>query len=88
MLAKSPESISVDKIVNVLEGQIALSPCLENHDFCNRSESCPVVEIWRMATEAMRREFKTVTLDRVIKRKTLEPNDYMENDGKFSKSPG
>lgn len=67
MLAKSPEQITVGEIVNLLEGGINLTDCIENPDTCNRSSSCLTRAIWQEATKAMYDKLNSMTLSEMIK---------------------
>lgn len=67
MLAKSPEQITVGEIVNLLEGGINLTDCIENPDTCNRSSSCLTRAIWQEATKAMYDKLNSITLSEMIK---------------------
>lgn len=67
MLAKSPEQITVGEIVNLLEGGIDLTDCIENPDTCNRSSSCLTRAIWQEATKAMYDKLNSMTLSEMIK---------------------
>lgn len=67
MLAKSPEQITVGEIVNLLEGGINLTDCIESPDTCNRSSSCLTRAIWQEATKAMYDKLNSITLSEMIK---------------------
>jgi Rrf2 family protein len=62
VLAKPPEEITVGEVVNVLEGGIDLTDCIENSDKCDRSETCLTRCIWESATRAMFQELNSRTL--------------------------
>lgn len=62
VLAKPPEEITVGEVVNVLEGGIDLTDCIENPDKCDRSETCLTRCIWESATRAMFQELNSRTL--------------------------
>jgi Rrf2 family iron-sulfur cluster assembly transcriptional regulator len=67
MLSKSPSKITIGQIVEVLEGGIQLSDCLESIDACNRSPSCLTRGIWKEATEAMCDKLNSIHLSEAIK---------------------
>jgi Rrf2 family protein len=69
MLAKPPEEITIGGIVELLEGGINLSECVENPEICNRSGTCLTRGIWETATGAMFRELNAVTLSDMVKPK-------------------
>ena len=67
VLSKPPEEITVGEVVNVLEGGINLSDCIENPDICDRSETCLTRCIWETATRAMSQELNSITLSDMAK---------------------
>ncbi|MBW1742892.1 MAG: Rrf2 family transcriptional regulator [Deltaproteobacteria bacterium] len=74
MLAKPPEEITIGEIVELLEGGINLSECIENPEICDRSETCLTRGLWETATGAMSRELNAITLSDMIKPKDRQPN--------------
>jgi Rrf2 family protein len=66
MLAKPPGDITVLEIVKLLEGGINLSPCIDDPDTCDRSETCLSRGVWETATRAVRDELNSITLSDVI----------------------
>jgi Rrf2 family iron-sulfur cluster assembly transcriptional regulator len=66
-LAKLPEEITVGEIVNVLEGGINLTDCIENPHKCDKSNSCLTRGLWEEATKAMYGKLNSVTLSEMIK---------------------
>ncbi len=67
LLAKPPDKITVGEVVDVLESGIALSPCVESPESCERSSDCQTRDVWAMATEAMYEKLNSVTLSQIIK---------------------
>jgi len=45
-LAKPPADISVQEIVEVLEGRSSLLECTEHPESCARSAECPTLPVW------------------------------------------
>ncbi len=72
MLAKPPEEITVGEIVELLEGGINLTDCVEDPDVCDRSDSCPTRGVWETATKAMYGELNSITLSEMIKKQKAE----------------
>ena len=66
MLAKPPEEITVGEIVEILEGGINLSSCIENPEVCNRTTRCLTRGVWEEATKAMYDKLNSVTLSKMI----------------------
>jgi len=73
MLAKPSEEITVGEIVELLEGGINLSECIENPDICDRSETCLTRGIWETATGAMYRELNALTLSDITGSESRQP---------------
>ncbi len=66
MLAKPPEEITVGEIVDVLEGKIDLSGCIENPGACDKANSCLTRGVWEEATKAMYDKLNAATLSKMI----------------------
>ena len=69
MLAKSPDKITVGTIVNILEGGVDLTGCIESPDTCEMSKDCPTRNLWKEATKAMLDKLNSVTLSEMIVKK-------------------
>lgn len=72
MLAKPPNQITVGEIVELLEGGIQLSNCIETPEICDRHKSCLTRSIWEEATEAMYERLNAITLSEMIARTTAK----------------
>ena len=66
MLARHPKEITVGEIVNVLEGGVSLSDCIENPDLCEKSTDCLTRGLWEEATKAVYDTLNSVTLSEMI----------------------
>jgi Rrf2 family protein len=67
MLKKAPNKITVGEIVDVLEGGINLSDCIENPEACDKSKDCLTRGVWEEATKAMYDKLNSVTLSEMLK---------------------
>jgi Rrf2 family protein len=67
MLAKSPDKITVGEIVDVLEGGINLTECVENPKVCDKSKDCLTRNLWEEATKAMHDKLNAVTLAEMVR---------------------
>ena len=68
-LARPPELIRADEVVEALEGELNLVPCgSEFGSDCGRFGACATSELWYQATEAMRAVLKGTTLDTLVQR--------------------
>jgi len=72
-LAKSPSQIKLLEIINTMEGSTAPVECVDDAQFCSRSDSCPTRGVW---TEMKR------AADRVLESTTLEDLARREMEGK------
>jgi Rrf2 family protein len=66
VLAKPPQEITVGEIVELLEGGINLTDCVENPDTCDRSQTCLTRGVWETATRAMYQELNSITLSDML----------------------
>lgn len=66
MLKKAPNKITVGEIVDVLEGGINLSECIEHPDLCEKSTNCLTRGVWEEATKAMHDKLNSITLSEMI----------------------
>ena len=67
MLAKPPQSITLNKVLRATEGPITLVPCLENPKSCRRSPICVPHDIWKKLKKAMDNVLDSVTLMDMVK---------------------
>ena len=66
ILAMPPEEITVGEIVNVLEGGVSLTDCIEDPDICEKSDTCLTRGLWQEATQAISERLDAVTLSEMI----------------------
>lgn len=72
-LAEPPNTISVSRILNCLEGGIVLSDCLEGDDhICKNVKTCVTRPIWEKINESINEIIDNMTLADMV-------NDYLEN---------
>jgi Rrf2 family protein len=65
-LGKTPESISLKEILQVLEGSLCLVDCVDNPSLCERSNSCISRDIWGEASRGMQRTLEGTTLATMV----------------------
>ena len=68
VLSKEPEYITVFDIMEVLEGPIEISTCLEGHS-CDNIENCATRLLWAKIKNSMDNVTKSITLKDIV-------NDY------------
>ncbi|NCC53484.1 MAG: Rrf2 family transcriptional regulator [Spartobacteria bacterium] len=64
-LGKKPESVTVAKIYEAMEGPFSLAPCQVKR--CPRKRQCPTVEVWQQAAAAAHKELAKYTLSDLAK---------------------
>lgn len=62
-LARPAGAISLLDLVRVMEGPIALNPCLEPEHICPMRSGCPVQGAWAEATRALETSLAAVRFD-------------------------
>ncbi|TLM98764.1 Rrf2 family transcriptional regulator [bacterium] len=70
-LSQSPESISMLRISETLEGPICLNPCLECGEECPRQDACTAMPIWNALQSLIVKYLEGVHLDTLLN--TKEP---------------
>ena len=73
MLAKQPQDIKINKIMEILEGPLTPVDCLRDSKSCPRSGLCAAQDIWKEMGKAMEKVLESNTLqDLVNKQKSKE----------------
>lgn len=62
-LARPPSEISVEEVVEVLEGHISLLECTERPGSCTRSADCPTLPVWTGLEGVVRRYLSDVKVE-------------------------
>ncbi|RQD77032.1 MAG: Rrf2 family transcriptional regulator [Candidatus Syntrophonatronum acetioxidans] len=70
-LSVAPEDITIADVLKVIEGEVALNPCLSGKNYCKREETCPVRKILGRAQEAMLAELGKETFADLVKGNAL-----------------
>jgi len=61
-LAKNPSQIKLSDILHSLEGSCCLVECVEDEDYCDRTEICAAHDIWKKASHMLKDYFDNLTL--------------------------
>jgi Rrf2 family transcriptional regulator, cysteine metabolism repressor len=78
MLARVPQLIKLNEILETLEGPIAPVDCLMADKRCPRSGACATQDIWQEMKDAMEKVLASYTLqDLVDRQKSKEPKSTM-----------
>jgi Rrf2 family cysteine metabolism transcriptional repressor len=77
ILAKKPSEIKLSECVRCLEGQLNPVECVEDNDYCKRTEDCIVKQVWVKITDAVENILQSITLqDLVDKAENRNTPDY------------
>jgi len=67
-LVKDPEEIKLSEVVQLLEGSIAPTDCVNDPNSCPRSSACATRDIWEEVKKAMNGVLESTTLQDLVKR--------------------
>ena len=78
-LAKHPEEIRLDEVIQLFEGSIAPVECVNNPNICIRSGFCVTRDIWSELKKAMSEILESTTLQDLVERqkKKEQPEEAM-----------
>lgn len=68
ILPKPPKDISASDILNVLEGPIEISECIQDDEIklCNRADCCSTRLLWRKISDSVNSVINTTTLQDMV----------------------
>lgn len=67
-LAKAPEEIKLSEVIQLVEGSIAPTECIDNPEVCSRSASCVTRDVWSELKKAMDGVLESTTLQDLVER--------------------
>ena len=67
-LAKPPEQIKLSEVIQLLEGSIAPVACVNDPEYCPRSDVCATRDIWGELKKAMNGVLESTTLQNLVER--------------------
>lgn len=62
ILARHPSKIKLSDILDSLEGTMSLVECVEDKDYCDRTNICATHDIWKEASSMLQDYFESLTL--------------------------
>lgn len=75
LLAKAPNRIKLDEVIQYLEGPISVVDCVDHPEKCDRSGSCATRDVWAEVGKAIGGVLESMTLQDLAERqKTKEPS--------------
>jgi len=66
ILSKDPQNITVEDVVNVLEKNISLTPCIDKKYKCPRQKICSTKNMWKKIDEKIGLVLKKITIKGLI----------------------
>ena len=72
-LAKPPSEIKLIEIVQVMDGSMAPSECVDDAQICSRSDSCVTRQVWTEIKEATDKVLESTNLQDLVVRSRLSP---------------
>ncbi len=67
-LARSPQEIKLSEVIRLLEGSIAPVECVNDPEYCPRSDLCVTRDIWGELKKAMDDVLESTTLQDLVER--------------------
>ena len=71
-LAKSPEEIRMSDVIQLLEGSIAPTDCVDDGSICTRSDTCATRDIWCEIRDAVTRVLESTRLSDLVERQNAK----------------
>jgi Rrf2 family protein len=66
ILARHPSQIKLSDILDSLEGTMSLVDCVEDKDYCTRTNICVTHDIWKEASTMLQNYFESLTLQDLV----------------------
>lgn len=70
LLARAPGQIRVDEVVQVLEGSLCVTDCVEDPASCDRHDRCATHDLWKELSAAVQQLLAGLTLEDLVARHT------------------
>jgi Rrf2 family protein len=68
-LARPPSEICLNDVVEILDGTTQLIECLKDPKSCKKTPFCVTRDIWKEASDAINKIFRSVTFEEMVNRK-------------------
>jgi Rrf2 family protein len=72
VLAKPPNEIKLNEVMQRLEGNIATVECVDDDDYCARSADCAARYLWRRVEQAIEQVLESITLQDLVNKANEE----------------
>jgi Rrf2 family protein len=70
ILAHHPSQIKLSDILDSLEGTMCLVECVEDDDYCKRTDECATHNVWKEASLMLKDYFESLTLQDLAEHET------------------
>ena len=67
-LARPPEDVRLNEVIQLLEGSVAPVQCVSNPEKCQRSHLCATRDVWEELKQAIDGVLKSITLQDLVER--------------------
>ena len=68
VLLRNPAEITLLDVIQILEGPVSLVECVDDPDFCLRTENCVAHSVWEEVSTAIRVALRKITLAEILRR--------------------
>jgi len=68
LLAKPPNQIKVSDLFDCLEGNVTTVECVEDKDYCDKTDDCVVRLVWTQVQKAIKNVLQSITLQDLVDR--------------------
>ena len=69
-LARKPKEISLLEVVEIIDGPVAMNACVVDPGICDRSDDCPIHEIWCQTQQRLVKELSETTFATILERRS------------------
>jgi Rrf2 family transcriptional regulator, cysteine metabolism repressor len=66
VLTRHPAEIRLNEVVNALEGQLSIVPCVTDQRRCRKSEDCSARRVWQQLSHAVEDMLSSITLQDLL----------------------
>jgi len=68
ILLRDPSAITLLDVIQVLEGPVSLVECVDDPEYCSRTENCVAHSVWDEVSQAIRGALQKITLSEILRR--------------------
>jgi Rrf2 family protein len=79
-LVSPPKNITIDKIVELLEGDLAIVDCVQAPSLCQKTNICATHQLWTKLNSEIRSFLQGYSLDDLLKMSVDKKENYISYD--------